>query len=197
MTKTIEFLFDFGSPTSYLAYKRLLQLADTYDARISYVPILLGGVFKATGNSSPVMVPAKGAYMLKHDMPRFARRYGVEMNGNPFFPINTLALMRGAVAAQDMGCFDAYAAAVFDAIWAGQKNMGDPVVAGEIIAAAGIDAQRLLDLAQSTDMKSKLIENTEVAVKRGVFGAPTMSIGDEFFFGQDRLDFVEEILAAG
>ena len=197
MTKTIEFLFDFGSPTSYLAYKRLLQLEEQYVAQIEYVPILLGGVFKATGNSSPVMVPAKGAYMLNHDMPRFAKRYGAEMHGNPFFPINTLTLMRGAIAAQDMNCFDDYAAAIFDAMWVGRKNMGDLAVAEEVISAAGIDAERLIAATQHPDVKAKLVANTEDAVKRGVFGAPTIFVEGEFFFGQDRLDFVEEILVAG
>ena len=146
MSRTVEFYFDFGSPTAYLAYRRLRQLAQAYGLTIEYRPMLLGGVFKATGNTSPVAIPAKGEYMLKHDLPRFARRYGVPLNFNPHFPINTLNLMRGAIAAMRLGCFDAYADAVYDAIWVGEKNMGDPDVVADTLTAAGLDADALLGL---------------------------------------------------
>ena len=116
MKKTLEFYFDFGSPTAYLAHKRLQQLCDKYPLEVEYKPMLLGGVFKATGNNSPVAIPAKGQYMMLHDLPRFARRYGVAMNPNPFFPINTLNLMRTAIAAEQLNCADTFNEVVYDAV---------------------------------------------------------------------------------
>ena len=196
MSKTIEFYFDFGSPTAYLAYQRLLQLREQYGASIEYRPMLLGGVFKATGNRSPIAVPAKGAYMMNHDLPRFARRYGVALNSNPHFPINTLYLMRGAIAAREMGCFDTFVDVVYRALWQDGKNMGDPGVVVGVLAEAGLDAAALMARSQEADVKAALVSATEAAVARGVFGAPTLFMGEEMFFGQDRLDFVEEILAA-
>lgn len=194
MSKTVEFYFDFGSPTAYLAYKRLQQLRAQYDLDIEYRPMLLGGVFKATGNSSPVAIPAKGAYMNQHDLPRFAKRYGVTLNFNPFFPINTLNLMRGALAAQRLGCFDVYIDAVYDAVWLDGKNMGEIDVISETLKGAGLDAAALLSLSQDAEVKAELIAATEAAVERGVFGAPTLFMGDDMYFGQDRLDFIEETL---
>ena len=194
MSRTVEVSFEFGSPTAYLAYRRLRQLAQAYGLTIEYRPMLLGGVFKATGNTSPVAIPAKGEYMLKHDLPRFARRYGVPLNFNPHFPINTLNLMRGAIAAMRLGCFDAYADAVYDAIWVGEKNMGDPDVVADTLTAAGLDADALLGLSQEPEVKSELVKATEEAVARGVFGAPTLFMDGEMYFGQDRLDFIEEAL---
>ena len=144
MSKQLEFYFDFGSPTAYLAYKRLQQLHDQYGLQVAYRPMLLGGVFKATGNNSPVAVPAKGKYMLEQDLPRFARRYGLNLNFNPHFPINTLNLMRGAIAAEQLGCFEAYAEAVFDAVWVQQLDMGNPAVVKEALTAAGLEADALL-----------------------------------------------------
>ena len=194
MSKTLEFFFDFGSPTAYLAYKRLLQLGEQYDLQVEYRPMLLGGVFKATENMSPVAVPAKGKYMLEQDLPRFARRYGVALAFNPYFPINTLHLMRAAIGAQQLGCFDEYVATVYDAVWVQQKNMGDTEVVAEVLAAAGLDAPALMAKSQEPEIKAALIANTEEAVERGAFGAPTMFMDGEMFFGQDRLDFVEESL---
>jgi 2-hydroxychromene-2-carboxylate isomerase len=194
VTKSVEFYFDFGSPTAYLAYRRLRQLAQAYGLRIEYRPMLLGGVFKATGNTSPVAIPAKGQYMLQYDLPRFARRYGVTLRFNPHFPINTLNLMRGAIAAQRLGCFDTYVDAVYEATWVGEKNMGDPEVVAATLAAAGLDAEALLALSQDPQVKSELAEATEAAVARGVFGAPTLFMDGEMYFGQDRLDFIEEAL---
>lgn len=196
MAKTLEFYFDFGSPTAYLAYKRLNQLKETYGLDIEYKPMLLGGIFKATGNMSPVMIPTKGKYMMMQDLPRFVKRYGVDLNFNPNFPINTLPLMRGALAAMDLGCFDAYAAAVFDAVWVDAKNMGDPAVIAEVLAEADLDVEALLAKSQEPAIKQALITATEEATGRDIFGAPTMFIDDQMFFGQDRLDFVEELLQA-
>lgn len=194
MSKTIEFYFDFGSPTAYLAYKRLEQLKQQYNCSISFLPMLLGGIFKATGNTSPVAIPAKGKYMLQHDLPRFAQRYGVPLNFNPHFPINTLNLMRGAIAAQRLGCLEAYTSAMYDAVWVKQLDMGDLEVIRQALLDAGLDADALLALSQEPDVKAELISNTEQAVERGVFGAPTFFMEGSMYFGQDRLDFIEEAL---
>lgn len=196
MSATLEFYFDFGSPTAYLAHKRLGQLATRYGLDVIYRPMLLGGVFKATGNSSPIVIPAKGQYMMEHDLPRFARRYGVEMNANPFFPINTLNLMRAAIAAERLGCATRFNAVVYDAVWVHEKNMGDNAVVSAVLTEHDLDAEALLALSQEPDVKAELISRTEAAVARGIFGAPTMFMGNEMYFGQDRLDFVEEALLA-
>lgn len=187
----LAFYFDFGSPASYLAYKRIRQLESQYDLSVHWVPMLLGGVFKATGNVSPVTVPAKGNYMVNQDFPRFAKRYGVAMQFNPHFPINTLNLMRAAIAAQQLDCFDAYAGAIFDAMWQEQLNLGDIALVAKVLSESGLDAQALIDLSQESHIKAALIANTEAAVGRGVFGAPTMFVGEAMYFGQDRLDFIE------
>jgi 2-hydroxychromene-2-carboxylate isomerase len=196
MTKSLEFYFDVGSPTAYLAHKRLGQLSAGYALSVDYTPMLLGGVFKATGNNSPVAIPAKGHYMMAHDLPRFARRYGVALNVNPYFPINTLNLMRGAIAAQRLNCSDTYVDAVYDAIWVQGKNMGDPAIVAAVLAEHDLDAVALLELSQTPEIKSALIANTEAAVARGVFGTPTFFMEGNMYFGQDRLDFVEEALQA-
>lgn len=194
MHKTLEFYFDFGSPTAYLAHKRLGQLSVEYPLEVIYRPMLLGGVFKATGNASPVAIPAKGRYMMVHDLPRFARRYGVPMSMNPFFPINTLNLMRAAVAAEHLGCLLPFTDVMYDAVWIHEKNMGDPDVVASVITESGMHAPELMDLAQQPATKTALIERTDAAVARGVFGAPTFFMDGEMYFGQDRLDFVEEAL---
>jgi 2-hydroxychromene-2-carboxylate isomerase len=196
-TKTVEFFFDFGSPASYLAWTQLPALCAAGGATLIYRPMLLGGVFQATGNASPVTVPAKGRYMLT-DLARFARRYGVPMQFNPHFPVNTLALMRGAVGLQlrQPQRFVDYVSAMFNAMWVDGRNMADPVVLGEALAQAGFDPSAVLALTADPAVKDALKANTEQAVRRGAFGAPTMFVGDQMFFGQDRLDFVREALAA-
>ena len=196
MSKTLEFYFDFGSPTAYLAHKRLQQLSAQYDLLIDYKPMLLGGVFKATGNTTPVAIPAKGQYMLVHDLPRFARRYNVPLNINPHFPINTLHLMRAAIAAQRLDCMPAYVNAMFDAVWVDGKNMGELDVIAQTLADNELDSEALMALSQDPEVKAQLISNTEAAVERGIFGAPTLFMDGEMYFGQDRLDFVEEALQA-
>lgn len=194
MSKTIEFYFDFGSPTAYLAYCRLGQLANQYKLTIQYKPMLLGGVFKAAANASPITVPAKGKYMLEQDLPRFARRYDVPLNFNPHFPINTLNLMRGAIAATELDCLDNYLQATFKAVWVDGKNMGDSDIVATVLTEAGLDAEAIINRSQTPEVKAQLISNTEGAVARGVFGAPTMFMNDAMYFGQDRLDFIEESL---
>ena len=195
MNINLEFYFDFGSPTAYLAHKRLGQLAAQYSLEVEYKPMLLGGVFKATGNNSPVAIPAKGVYMMAHDLPRFAKRYGVVLNFSAHFPINTLNLMRGAIAAEQMGCAAAYVDCIYDGVWVAGENLGEPDPVQACLEQAGLDAQTLMAASQQPEVKQALIDGTEAAVARGVFGAPTLFIGEEMFFGQDRLDFVEERLA--
>jgi 2-hydroxychromene-2-carboxylate isomerase len=193
MTKSVEFLFDFGSPTSYLAYKQLPKITARHGARIVWTPILLGGVFKATGNTSPAMIPAKARYM-NADLARFAKRYGVVLNFNTHFPVNTLPLMRGAVAYQSTDQFDLYVNAMFDAMWAHPRNLNDESETAHVLRDIGIEPADFLARIERLDVKEKLKANTEGAVARGVFGAPTFFVGGEMFFGQDRLDFVEERL---
>lgn len=194
MTKTIEFFYDYGSPTSYLAAMQLPALAKRMGAEIAYRPILLGGVFKASGNSTPVAIPAKAKYMFM-DMQRTAKRLGIPFVMNPFFIINTLALMRGAVAAREDGCFPPYDAAMWRAMWVEGKNMGDPAVVGEVLVAAGLDPKWFEARTADPVIKQKLVEATNEAVERGAFGAPTFFVGDEMAFGSDRLDDVERALA--
>lgn len=194
MTQALDFYFDFGSPTAYLAYKRLQQLQQQYDLQVNAIPILLGGIFKATGNTSPVTIPAKGKYMLEQDLPRFARRYKVPLKFNPFFPINTLQLMRGAIAAERLGVSAAYIETIYDALWTQEKNLGEMETVVDCLKANGLDSDALLTLSQDAEIKQQLITNTEQAVERGAFGAPTLFMNGEMYFGQDRLDFIEEQL---
>jgi 2-hydroxychromene-2-carboxylate isomerase len=194
MSTSIDFYFDFGSPTAYLAYRRLQQLQSQYQCQINYHPVLLGGLFKATGNSSPVMVAAKATYMMSHDLPRFVALYDVPFKSNPHFPINTLHLMRGAVALLKQDQFATYMDTVFNAIWVNSENMGDAETVAKVLTNAGLDAQQIIASTQEPEVKAALIDSTEAAVKRGCFGAPTMFIGDEMFFGQDRMQFIEMAL---
>lgn len=193
MAKSVEFLFDFGSPNAYLAYTQLPDIAARTGAELTWTPILLGGVFKATGNRSPAEVPAKSAYM-RVDGARFVKRYGVPFARNPHFPVNTLAMMRGAVSYQMDGDFDGYVKAMFTAMWVEPQNLNEPAVLGAALQAAGFAPEDFMDRIGRQAVKDKLMANTQGAVERGVFGAPTMFVGDEMFFGQDRLDFVEAAL---
>lgn len=195
MSKTVEFFFDLGSPASYLACTQLPALCRECSAELIYRPMLLGGVFQATGNASPAMIPAKGRYMIR-DLARFAERYGVPMRFNPHFPINTLSLMRLLVAVQlhQPERFADALQALFQAIWVEGLNMGDPLKVAGVLEAAGFDAAVLQQQIAEPAVKEMLRATTEEAVKRGVFGAPTCFVGDEMFFGQDRLDFVRDAL---
>ncbi len=195
MGKTVEFLFDVGSPTTYLAHKRMPGLIERTGAAVNYVPVLLGGIFKASGNAWPVMVPAKGVYM-GVDMARFAKRHGISLNMNPHFPINTLPMMRMLAGLVGEDPFPEVVDALFDAMWKGRKQMGDPAVVAEVLTKAGFDAVALLAVAETQEAKDALKANTEAAIARGAFGAPTFFVDDEMFFGQDRLDWVEEALSA-
>jgi len=196
-TRTVEFYFDFGSPASYLAATQLPHLCADTGAELVWKPMLLGGVFQATGNQSPANIPAKGPYMFE-DLARFARRYGVPLRQNPDFPINTLLLMRGATGMQmrEPERFRAYVDAVYHAMWVEPRNLNDPATVGAVLQEAGFDAAALLALASAQEVKDRLKAATQEAVARGVFGAPTMFVGDQMFWGQDRLDFVREALGA-
>lgn len=194
--RSVEFFFDFGSAASYLAYTQLPALAQQQGAELIYRPMLLGGVFKATGNVSPVSVPAKGRWMGR-DLKQWAQRYGVPFEFNPHFPINTLTLMRGAVGLQrrEPARLARYMACVFEAIWVKGENLGDPAVLTAMLKAHGFDADAFIALVSDPEIKQALIATTEEAVARGAFGAPTFFVGKQMFFGQDRLDFVREALA--
>jgi len=195
MPKTAEFFFDVGSPASYLAWTQLPALCAQAGATLVYKPMLLGGVFQATGNSSPAMVAAKGRYMTV-DLGRFAKRYGVDFKMNPHFPINTLQLMRGVIGMQlrQPARFEAFLGAVFTALWVNGANLNDPAITAATLVEAGFDPAEVFALVNDADIKAALKANTEEAVARGVFGAPTVFVGDAMFFGQDRLDFVREAL---
>ena len=193
--KRVEFFFDVGSPASYLAWTQLPALCAAAGAELVVRPMLLGAVFQATGNASPAAVPAKGRYTFT-DLSRFAKRYGVGLRMNPHFPINTLVLMRAVVGVQTHLAerFPAFLKTVFTAIWVDGLNAGDPAIASKILVDAGFDPAQVFAWAGEADAKAALRASTDEAVARGVFGAPTMFVGVEMFFGQDRLDFVREAL---
>lgn len=195
--KKVEFFFDFGSPTAYLAYTQLPKIARECGAELAWRPMLLGGVFKATGNQSPVMIEPKGRWMFD-DMQRWAQRYGVPLVKNPFFIINTLTLMRGAAGMQmrEPARFEKFVDVVYRAMWVEPVNLGDPLVVATTLKAAGFDPAAFAEMAADPVVKQKLIDTTDEAVKRGAFGAPTMFVGDAMFFGQDRLEFVRDALKA-
>ena len=196
MSKSVDFYFDFGSPASYLAHTQLPRIAADAGALLHYKPVLLGGIFQATGNSPPAAVPAKGKYMLR-DLASYAARYRVPLNFNPFFPINTLQLMRGASGIQmrQPERFPAYVDAVFHGMWVEQMNLGDQAVLGALLTKAGFEPQALLTLTADPEVKERLKTDTAAAVARGLFGAPTLFVDQEMYFGQDRLDFVRDALA--
>ena len=194
MAKTVEFYFDFGSPTAYLAHTQLPAIAERTGAKLEYHPMLLGGVFQAIGNATPAAVPAKGDYM-SQDIPRCAAHWGVPYQPNPHFPVNTLHIMRGAIAAQEDRVLKPYMDVVYKAMWVDQKDMSQPEVISEVLQSADLDVEKFVARTQDPAVKEKLKAETAAAVERGIFGAPTMFVGDQMFFGQDRLDYVERELA--
>ena len=195
----IEFIFDFGSPNAYLVLKVLPHVAAAHGAEIKLIPCLLGGIFKATGNQAPLFAFAGIKGKLDYDrleMQRFADRHDLTaFKMNPHFPINTLALMRGMVAAQHLGVASAYVDVVLGGMWEDGEKMDDPAVFLARLDRGGLDGQRLLDLANSAEVKAELVANTEAAVARGVFGIPTFFVGDEMFFGKERIGQIEELLS--
>lgn len=200
VSKTFEFLFDFGGPNSYLAHKVLPELCRETGATAIYVPILLGGLFKITNNQAPMMryaeTPAKRNYeMLEFD--RFVKAHNIPFKMNPNFPINSLYLMRGAVAAQHLGCFMPYVEAIMAAMWEDGLNTGDLAVVKDVLDKAGLDSAALLAKAEEADVKAELVSNTEKAAARGAFGVPTFFVGDEIFWGKERLCQVAAALNKG
>jgi 2-hydroxychromene-2-carboxylate isomerase len=193
MSRILEFYYDYGSPYSYLADTQVEALAGRAGATLVRKPMLLGGVFKATGNASPANLEQKSKWSA-FDMPMWARHYGVPFNPNPHFPVNTLVLMRGATAAQIDGTFDRYHPAIYKAMWVDGRNLNDIGEVAAVLAAAGLDARKFGSRVQDQDVKDRLKNVTDEAVSRGVFGAPTSFVGDKMFFGNDRLAFVEMAL---
>jgi 2-hydroxychromene-2-carboxylate isomerase len=193
MARTLEFYYDYGSPYSYLADTQIEAIAKRAGASLVRKPMLLGGVFKATGNASPMTVAPKSKWSA-FDIPMWARHYGVPFKPNPFFPINTLALMRGAAAAQIDGDFERYHPALYKAMWVDGRNLNDMAEVAAVLSEAGLDASRIGSRIQDQDVKDRLKATTDEAVARGVFGAPTSFVGDMMFFGNDRLPFVEMAL---
>ena len=190
MTKTVTFYYDYGSPSTYLAWTQINSIIEDANASLNMVPVLLGGVFKETGNASPASIPAKSKWMF-NDLKKHATLYNIEFNSNSFFPINTLNLMRGAIAAKSMNVFKEYSEAIFTGIWVKDLNLGDITILQEYLEQNNIDTKKLFDLAQSDDVKTMLIQNTKNAVDNGVFGAPTFLVDNELIFGQDRLSFLK------
>jgi 2-hydroxychromene-2-carboxylate isomerase len=194
-----QFLFDFGSPNAFLSHEAIPAIERRANVKFEYVPILLGGIFKATNNKSPAETLAgiknkREFHALETE--RFVRRFQVKpYSWNPFFPVNTLNLMRAAVAAQAEGVFEKYVDAAFHHMWVEPKKMDDPEVAMLALTGSGLDAARLFARAQEPEIKAKLIENTQSAVERGAFGSPTFFVGNEMFFGKEQLREVEEMVS--
>lgn len=197
----VRFLFDFGSPNAFVVHRVIPGIEQRTGAKFTYVPILLGGLFKLTGNQSPMTAFAgiknKPEYQ-RLEMQRFLVRHGIaDFAFNPHFPINTLHLMRGAVAAQELGVFERYVEAVYDAMWTRGRDMGQPEVVAKTLASAGLPVEQLLAMSQTPQIKQRLLDNTQTAFERGAFGSPSFLVGDELYFGKDRLGEVEEVIQRG
>jgi 2-hydroxychromene-2-carboxylate isomerase len=196
--RNVEFHFDFGSPNAYLSHLVIPDIERRTGAKFVYVPILLGGVFKLTNNRSPAETLAgirnKPEYQ-RLETARFVKRHGItRFAPNPYFPVNTLMLMRGAIAADRIGMFERYVDEIFRHMWAEPKKMDDLEVLRAALVESGLDAERLFALAQALDVKNELLENTQRSVERGTFGSPTFFVGEEIYFGKDRLRDVEEAM---
>ena len=199
-TPTVQFLFDFGSPNAYLCHKVIPEIEARTGVRFEYVPVLLGGLFKLANNRSPMEafagIPNKLAYD-KLEMKRFISKHKLNLfRFNPHFPVNTLAIMRGAVAAKQLGMFEPYVNAIYAGMWEEGLNLSDPTVIHATLAKHSIHAEPLLQAIQSAEVKSALLDNTQKAFDRGAFGSPTFFVDQEIFFGKDRLRDVEEAIAS-
>ncbi len=198
MVTAPQFLFDFGSPNAFLSHEAIPSIETRIGAKFEYVPILLGGIFKATNNRSPAetLAGVKNKREFQEiETKRFLKRFHVKPYvWNPFFPVNTLNLMRAAIAAQLEGVFEKYVEAAFHHMWVEPKKMDDPDIALAALTASGLDAQKLFARAAEADVKTRLIENTQKAVERGAFGSPTFFVGNEMFFGKEQLREVEEMV---
>ena len=201
MALPVEFHFDFGSPNAYLCHKVIPSIAARTRVPFRYVPVLLGGVFKLTNNQPPMAqfkdVKNKNEYM-RLEMRRFIAKHGLtKFQMNPYFPVNTVQIMRGAVAAELDGVLPAYAEAVFHHMWEAPKKMDDAGVIQAALDQSGLDGARLLARAQEQAVKDALLAATEASVARGNFGSPTFFVGDDMYFGKDRLRDVEEAIGGG
>jgi 2-hydroxychromene-2-carboxylate isomerase len=198
MTQTIDFIFDFGSPNAYLAWKVLPDMAAQKGAEVNYIPCLLGGIFKATNNQPPMIAYGAVSRKLEYErieMNRFIAKYGLsKFRFNPHFPVNTLLLMRGACAAAASDTLDAYIEVAMAAMWEDGLNMSDPDIFVSAMDAAGLEGSTLLTEAQNPSIKARLLENSNAAVSRGVFGIPSYFVGDEMWFGKDRIRDLMETL---
>lgn len=199
MSVKAEFLFDFGSPNAYLAHRVLPAIEKRTGVPFTYVPVLLGGVFKATNNVSPAVslqgIKNKGEYQALETR-RFVEQHGItDYRRNPHFPVNTLQIMRGALAARREGCFERYVDQVYRHMWSEPKKMDEPDVIRAALEESGLPADAILKGIQDPEVKQELIANTEDAVARGVFGSPSFFVGPELFFGKDRLREVEDEIA--
>ncbi|TPG04906.1 2-hydroxychromene-2-carboxylate isomerase [Sphingomonas oligophenolica] len=196
----ISFYFDFGSPNAFLSHRAIPAIEQRTGTTFGYVPILLGGLFKLTGNQSPATAFAEIRNKPEYDrleMQRFIDRHGItDFKMNPHFPINTLLLMRGALAAQELGVSDAYVDRVFDDMWTRGLDMGQPEVVARSLGEAGLPVEQLFAYAQTPEVKQRLLDNTQTAFEKGAFGSPSFLVGDELYFGKDRLRDVEEAIAA-
>ncbi|MEM9618673.1 MAG: 2-hydroxychromene-2-carboxylate isomerase [Pseudomonadota bacterium] len=200
MSKTVDFIFDFASPNAYLAHRAMPHIFAGTDVQFQYIPCLLGGIFKATGNQAPMIafdgIKNKLAYE-QLEMQRFIEKYALsKFRFNPNFPVNTLMLMRGAVAADQDGRLGDYIEAGLKAMWEDGLNMDDPDIFAKTMTAAGFDGPAVLTQTQDPAVKAKLAENTSAAVERGAFGVPTFFIGDAMYFGKDRLAQIREAVTA-
>ena len=194
----VEFHFDFGSPNAYLSHLVIPEIEKRTGVKFEYIPVLLGGVFKLTNNRSPAQslagIKNKPDYE-RIEMNRFIKRHGItRFKSNPFFPVNTLMMMRGAIAAQPLGVFERYVDEMYRHMWAEPKKMDDPEVYRAALIEVGLDPERFFALIQTDEVKNRLLENTNRSVERGTFGSPTFYVGDEIFFGKDRLRDVEEMI---
>ena len=198
MSTNPEFMFDFGSPNAFLSHEAIPAIEKRTGAKFQYVPILLGGIFKSTNNKSPAETLAGVKNKREFhalETQRFVKRFQVQPYvWNPNFPVNTLNLMRAAIAAQLEGVFEKYVEAAFHHMWREPKKMDDPEVAAKALTASGLDGAKLLARGQEAEVKAKLIENTQAAVERGAFGSPTFFVGNEMFFGKEQLRDVEEMV---
>jgi 2-hydroxychromene-2-carboxylate isomerase len=196
----VEFLFDVGSPNAFLCHKVIPTIEARTGVPFDYVPVLLGGIFKATGNQSPASAYAHIRNKLEYErleIDRFVRKHDIQGFGfSPFFPVNTLMIMRGAIAARTLGVFDRYVDEMYRHMWVDHKKLDDPAVLAAALTASGFDAARLAELSSAPAVKAELIANTERAVERGAFGAPTFFVDDDMWFGKDRLTDVEQAIMA-
>ena len=196
----VEFHFDFGSPNAYLAHLVIPEIERRTGTKFEYVPVLLGGVYKLTGNRSPaeslIGIKNKPDYE-RLETARFIKRHGItSFRQNPFFPVNTLTIMRGAIAAERLDIFEPYVDEIYRHMWSEPKKLDDPAVLRDALLECGFDVERFGELVQDAEVKAQLLANTERSVERGTFGSPTFFVGDEIFFGKDRLRDVEEMILA-